>query len=49
MEKMGYTYVQGQTRARVGEQGIERESGFRVQSAEVFRAKGSKELLQREF
>lgn len=24
------TYVQGQTRARVGEQGIERESSFRV-------------------
>lgn len=34
-------YVQGQTRARVGEQGIERESGFRVQSAKVLERKGA--------
>ena len=29
-------HVQGQTRARVGEQGIERESSFRVQRVENF-------------
>lgn len=29
-------HVQGQTRARVGEQGIEKESSFRVQRVENF-------------